>query len=266
MARTICMKKNFPVRRDPPFSTRVETPAEATERTRTRTAHVNAQRERERSPFAPQPDLVKLKMDLFNHLTKIGRSDVCADVYDCNPWRYEPILLDDLIHQRLSNGDPEDMAKLRKLIYAGSWSTLSRPTLPDVYNDLAEVQMQERDLWHQKIVHADSDTAKEHDQNSTERLHALEEVEAALRTNILGPELEKATRVIEDLHASLWLELKGMMAAHRISIGELEKHHLTKQVYAEIERIRPIRDLLYARQLYPKHTERTLIAQDRPTP
>src|SRR3989344_7746833 len=77
---------------------------------------------RREKPRVPESGLERLHQlpDLHDHLVAIGHPEACAGIYTCDPWKYEPILLDELIKERAGENDPERLAKIRGLISIGS--------------------------------------------------------------------------------------------------------------------------------------------------
>jgi len=198
-------------------------------------------------------------VDLQTYLKIRGHAEACDNAFSCDPWKYEPILLDDLIKERLRADDPEKMNELRGLIRAGSWPTYPRLTdTSELETCFAAVREQEDIAWNRKAREADPDTSKELKESLTEIEENIDKIRRAIDDRVVGDGLEEATRHIEDICARLWLELKELAATHGLSMKETRTNYLTKPYHEEIEQTRPIRDLLYLRRLYPKLAERSI--------
>lgn len=178
------------------------------------------------------------------------RETACANSFTCNPWKYEPLLLDDLIQARVMES-PQDIHKLRGIIRAGSWNTYERESIPDILKRLKHL----RDIveFHRRALTdpRDTSTTREHLDDLDEELEGIDKVIADVSSGVIGEPLEVSVRTIEDINVTTWHKLKQ----HHIIRGERPQPDrpdtLTKQLYQELALIRPIRDLLYLRRLYP---------------
>ena len=166
--------------------------------------------------------------------------------------------MDDLIKERVGTNDPERLSELRGLIRAGSWMTYERQDHASVQSALKQLRLYEELDWLSRIREADPDTSKEFREGMREELGDLDRVRQAIHDGLTGDEVEQATRTIEDINATLWLEIKKILAAHGLPWQEASRHRLTKPLYQQIERIRALRDFLYFRRLYPKRAAAAL--------
>ncbi len=158
---------------------------------------------------------------------RLQRETACADVFRCDPWKYEPLLLDDLLKARTFQL-PEEIQQLRGLIRAGSWNTYERQEQDDILKRLKEL----REIEKQEAPHIDR-------------------VIADIRNGVIGEALEISVRTIENINVTAWHQLKRYHGI-RGEQAHIEKPNvLTEQLHTELTLIRPIRDLLYFRRLYP---------------
>lgn len=238
-------------RRPSPFSTRME-------RTPTEAATEQRFRENQRKP-KPDAEHFASIVDLHSYLDRRGYEEACKHAYSCDPWKYEPVLFTDLIKARI-NDDKPLQNELRELIRAGSWMTYPRVNEKEIETRLKEVERQEESSWTWRIRQSDPDTAKELSKDLQEVKGDIEGIRQSLQKGTVGLELETATRAIEDISARLWTDLKQLSSIHGLKEKELRTHHLTSPITQEIERLRPIRDLIYYRRLYPKQAARSLTA------
>jgi hypothetical protein len=186
-------------------------------------------------------------------LEERGHTEACANLYRCDPWKYEPILLDEL-YKLKSRGDVDtkELNELRGMIRAGSWMTYERRPDREAIQGLGIAKEREQSDWLWKIRNADPDTAKEHAENRDQILADLERIERELHVGKVGEPLEGTVSSIESLMAGAWHELKKSAAMHGIAWEDVKKHPSTKALFEEIEALRPVRDLAYFRRLYPK--------------
>ncbi len=189
--------------------------------------------------------------DLYAYLKTHGHEEACANAYSCDPWKYEPVLFEDLIDIRATTNDAVALRELRGLIRAGSWMTYERQTPEDLRSHLKTVRTREQQEWEWRIRNADPDTSKEYREGMKEEMEDLDQVEHALRMHAVGEEAAKAAKTVEDLAASAWLELKKQVAANGLEWDDVPHASETRQLYKEVEGLRPLRDELYFRSLYP---------------
>lgn len=150
----------------------------------------------------------------------------CLEAYTCDPWAYEPVLLDKLVHAKEA-AHSEDIQQLRSLIRAGSWMHYQR-------HDEADILEKIRQLRRQFPAHAD----------------ALQQAARVYTDHVVGEALEPAVRLIEDLDLRAWLSLKKLSHTHGATVTEESIHFQTMR--QELEHIRAIRDAFYFRRLYPE--------------
>ncbi|MEK7116505.1 MAG: hypothetical protein AAB879_03860 [Patescibacteria group bacterium] len=158
--------------------------------------------------------------DLHDYLEGHGHLDACEHVFFCDPWTYEPILLDDLTHE-LEKGvrsDHERIARLRKLIRAGSWMTAPRLRSEEVLRVLADVRAGEREMWESRIRHADPDTSKEHRECFKEEMGGFDLMADAIESKSVGENVENATLAMDDLQRRLWASLTSVLTARNLTL------------------------------------------------
>lgn len=151
----------------------------------------------------------------------------CLESYTCDPWSYEPILLDQLVHAKEAHKHSEEIQKLRSLIRAGSWMHYQRHEEVDILEKI-------RQLRRQFPAYAD----------------ALQRAAHVYTEHVVGEALEPAVRIIEDLDLHVWLSLKKFSHMHGVAVTENTIHIQTAR--KELEDLRAIRDAFYFRRLYPE--------------
>lgn len=208
-------------------------------------------RERERARFSENAEHLHSVTDLHAYLEERGHKDACAHAYSCDPWKYEPILLDDLIAERAGANDPARINTLRGLIRAGSWMSYEPVTEEDVQKRLSAVQRREEEDWMSRVRRADPATAKEHLENMEEQKQEFERVRRAISDGVVGEGLEEAVRIIENFNAYAWTETKKTLAAKGLMWQDARRDPAVRPLIDEIEKLRAVRDLLYHRRVYP---------------
>lgn len=181
-------------------------------------------------------------------------TEACDGIIGCDPWKYEPFLVDELFKAR-GGGDAVATKKLRGLIRAGSWMSYPRQSTTEVLDDIAKVRNAEQRDWEWRLRNADPDTAKEIRENRAEQQAEFTELEHAVSQGLAGDDLEPHVRNIEDLLGHAWYSLKKLMAANGLDWRQAESHPATSHAFKEIENLRPLRDYVYFRLLYPKWAE-----------
>lgn len=151
----------------------------------------------------------------------------CLEAYTCDPWAYEPVLLDTLVRAKETHEKPEKIQELRALIRAGSWMHYQRHDEQDILERI-------RQLRRHLPAHAE----------------ALQQAAHAYIDHVVGEALEPAVRLIEDLDLRAWLSLKKLAHIHGVSVTDESVHLRTMR--QELEHIRAIRDAFYFRRLYPE--------------
>lgn len=247
-----------------PFAPTSEPPAPKSSRVRKL-----PEAKREILPARPKFERLYSFTDLQEFLAKARRDrrlaegerqrlgEACDSLIGCDPWKYEPFLMDELFRERRENDDPEAVRRLRGLIRAGSWMSYPRATPTDIHEHLAAVRRTEFEDWNWKLRDADPDTAKEIKENRDEQAQEFNLTERSIAEGRRGEDLEEATRVVEDLLGHSWYRLKAAMAAHGLDWPAAEHHPATARLFREITELRPVRDYLYHRRLYPNWAKYT---------
>ena len=218
---------------------------------------VQATEKRAEAESTEKLEHIKYVKDLSNWLEARGHKEACVHLRRsredrCDPWKYEPILLEELYKLKASRGtDRTELNEIRKLIRAGSWTTYERLSDRDAVSKLGSVREREQADWLWKIRNADPDTAKEHAENRDQLLADIDRIERELYAGKIGESLENTTTSVESLMAGAWHELKKAIAMHGLTWDDVKKHPATKGLFEEIEALRPVRDLAYYRRLYP---------------
>lgn len=190
--------------------------------------------------------------DLHKWLEDRGHVEACSNLYRCDPWKYEPLLLEELYRLKRTEGaDAAELNEIRGMIRAGSWMTYERLDDRTAVAGLGTVREREQADWLWKIRNADPDTAKEHAENRDQLLADIDRIERELYAGKIGESLENTTTSVESLMAGAWHELKKAIAMHGLTWDDVKKHPATKGLFEEIEALRPVRDLAYYRRLYP---------------
>ncbi len=179
-------------------------------------------------------------------------AEACNNIMGCDPWKYEPFLIDELFRERREGNDPAEVRRLRSFIRAGSWMSYPRPTPDDVLSDIAKVRNSEQRDWDWRLRNADPDTAKEIRENRVAQQAEFTALEQAVQNELSGDDLEPHARNIENLLGHAWYSLKKLMAANGLDWKQAETHPAASHIFKEIETLRPIRDYVYFRLLYPK--------------
>ncbi|MBI5655128.1 hypothetical protein HZC53_05775 [Candidatus Uhrbacteria bacterium] len=229
-----------------------------------RTHKKTPERTREASPSRPDLEHIANLYDLQAHLQSVRAklknkpaeqrliADACDNVMGCDPWKYEPYLLDELFRERRNNTDPETVPRLRGLIRAGSWTSYPRPSQKDILHDLADVRRAEAQDWDWRLRNADPATAKEIREDRDEQAAEFTALEHAVGSGVIGEALEVHARTIENLLGHNWFALKKIMAANGLDWRQAETDPATSRLFHEIQKLRPLRDYIYFRLLYPK--------------
>lgn len=185
------------------------------------------------------------------------RQSACRGIYSCDPQTYEPYLLDDVLQSRMQRQHEAELNQLRGLIRAGSWMTYKRQTLETALDQLTQFEKNLSQDGHARIIAADPSTATEHYLNLQQELTEIQQIRDALRANITGKELEPIVRLVEDFNIHLWQRLKQYHAIRGEHVSRVQPDKVSKPLYQEIALLRPIRDLLYFRRVYPNWARRT---------
>lgn len=212
--------------------------------------------------------------DLRKYLELRGMHDACQSVVEgvseCDPLKYESVMLNDLIEARVNGYSPEEINRLRDLILAGSSPTYTRKdeqeilsefTLlremkrrhPEVITKLSSVKTHEDEQWgkRKRDVLRDPSTLLEMERDRAEASDELANVETCVRRRMIGEDTEEATRTVENLLLRNWTELKKILIAHGLTVDIARDHAVTRPLADAIEDLRHIRDLLYYRRIHP---------------
>lgn len=206
--------------------------------------------------------------DLHQELLDLEHPEACESVFKCDPWKYEPILLHELMRER-SKKDAMDAARierLRKLIRAGSWLSYPRTKAEDAFRPFANIVKDEIKRRESEVARQISDAERSSDPEEARELRdALEEetslYEAGRKTfqdGALGEEAEQAAQAIEYLYTAAYTALKQLSIRHPgLTLDDARRHPVGRAFAEEIERLRPARDWAYFRRAYPKHASKT---------
>lgn len=181
---------------------------------------MEGQRFEPRNPFLdPIPDRsVYVITNVHDYLAKIGREDLCPDLYNCDKWKVEPVLLEHLDKQKRAKSKNTQLA--RGIIRALSNFPPNRDSDEEVLRALGTEKRLKEDLWEK-----------------------IEEIFGSIRFGD-DPVLEEAVQAVESEYASL------MKRWH-----VLEDSPMKDELRKEIERLRPIRDRLYLRRVHPAYAK-----------
>lgn len=171
--------------------------------------------------------------ELQIHLAQNGHPEACASPISCDPWIYEPILLQEIKDARKQN-DAQACNHLRGLMRAASWQTYERldeETPWQILQSLRSAQMP---------------------------LHLIEQLEQTLRDKRTGPDVEQSLQSIEDINQRAWLDLKRVLAPHGYTPKQAITNHFAAAEIKHLEEIRKLRDLLIYRRIYPNWAKRSL--------
>ncbi|MFA4954751.1 MAG: hypothetical protein WC641_05555 [Patescibacteria group bacterium] len=220
--------------------------------------------------------------DLHAYLEGQSHVEACASAFSCDPWKYEPILYQDLGLLLLEREDTEDelrktdltrlIAKLRGFIRAGSWMTYDRIDLKrempkfdaalarhthDLDRNLRSIQDQIDDTKLQAYDAAWSQELTD-ERDRLRRLAAVFKlIPEALHDGVMGDALEEAVRAFDAIYGRLSLSLRGVSAAHGSDKASDGNKNIA-QLRREVDALRPLRDVLYLRRLYPNLAKLTL--------
>lgn len=177
-------------------------------------------------------------MDVLAYLKKTGRGDLCSDIMDCRPGRYEPQLVSDLMEARRQD-DHDKVQQLRGLILAGSKPANRNASPRDAHEALREL-ISEDMIVQSRIGRTDPDEAKERG----EAIDSLREVARAIQNEQVGESIEDETKTIEDrFELAIQHVLRERNARAR------------KQAIRDLHRHRQVRDEIYYSRLYPGKAE-----------
>lgn len=169
--------------------------------------------------------------DVYAYLEDTKRTELCRDMFHCDKWKIEPVLLDELKRiPKKSKLDPhyrKDEAtrnKLRGLIRAVSSFPPDRRSLSEMLHALGSDTLLHDPEW--------------------------EQIEESLRNNEIGEHAEHAVELMEQRYNSL-------VERWRVLDDGPSKNAL----HDEIDRLRPLRDELYLRLVHPLWAKKMLFTE-----
>ncbi len=184
-----------------------------------------------------------------------------CDNFRCDPWKFEPLLFSAVFDERKkAQPDQQHLNHVRGLMRAGSVFAFDRlsngqepqqvKTSEQALGLISKARMIAAEYWDWRMhlagpFHHDPEAQQEYESYKEQALHELDMAQAAISQNILGEPLEAATRTIEDLHEKLFsLQNKGSEGKH------------WRDLYIQL---RPLRNFLYYRRLYPIQAKASLV-------
>lgn len=226
--------------------------------------------------------LLEAKRQAMERARQVQQAAKECDRFECKPWSYEAFLLEDLFSERAKpEPDQEHINHVRGLLRAGS--VLAKDTLSNgqeahiIKTDaealglIGKAQRTEMEYWDWRMRmatprHADPELAQELEEYREKDLHELELAARLIEQHTLGEGLETAVRTIEDIHQrlhQLYLDaertLQDIPPSALASIqGKQAKNQRTQWRDAYLS-LRPLRDFLYYRRLYPIQATASLI-------
>lgn len=210
--------------------------------------------ERKQQQEAPKTHILGIAQ-LKTYLESRGLRDACKNVVEgivtCNPWAFEPTMLEELMLARSQHLDQETMNHLRDLVRSGSWMSYPRTSPEDALKEFQSVSDMEIRRWEDRIRHADPDTSHEFQTYLAEEEKDIDRVRDAVTQKKRGADAEAAVRIVEDMQLRAYTELKKLMHAHGGTLEEARQSASGKILAREIERLRPIRDRLYFQSAHP---------------
>lgn len=164
---------------------------------------------------------IYVSTDVFQYLEETGRAELCKDMFHCDKWKVEPVLLEELKHEQ----DKTKRNKLRGLVRAVSNFPPDRRPLSELLGNLgSDLRLHDED-W--------------------------EEIEESLVNNELGEHAEYAATLMEQRYASLierWKTLDDG-AAKDVLKNEIERlRPIRDQLYLRL--VHP----LFARKMMFRET------------
>ncbi|MCC7357416.1 hypothetical protein IT408_02820 [Candidatus Uhrbacteria bacterium] len=224
--------------------------------------------------------LIKKKAALVEKAKQLKQAAQECDNFRCDPWKFEPYLFADVLKER--SHEPIDQTHLnhvRGLLRAGSVFSFDRlsngqesikiRTTEEALSLVSKARFITSEYWDWRMhvagpFHHDPDAKKEYENFKEQSLLELDMVSQAISKNVLGEELEDATRTIEDLHEkifSLYLKSEKNIPAlqdqiNAVNTGKEKQYTHWRDLYIQL---RPLRNFLYYRRLYPIQAKASLI-------
>lgn len=214
------------------------------------------------------PEHILTTADLQKELIELKRPDLCENIFKCDPWKVEPVLLDALLVERSKEefASPARIERLRKLIRAASWFTYERTDANAALRPFEEIVKQETKRQEERIGSRIRDAIRSSDTTEAKELDtALEQEKRLFRQGVeafkqgkTGEEAEPAAQTVETLMFRAYGELKKLSIRHPGLSPEEAIHHPVGRAYAEeINTLRAARDWIYFRRCYPKRAATT---------
>jgi hypothetical protein len=224
-----------------PFSTRLEGPRTAADIAVEQKWRAS-QNKPERKETPPGFERILTLKDVVDHFQsqspKAGREDLCHYPFKCDVWKVERSLLDDMD----AVSDLAETQRLRGLIRAASWMTHDRPASSSLM--LRARLMQERfETKRNELARTDEAEAKEWEEEIAMATRIVE----ALQRQISGEALEPAVHAFETLYRRSLHDYENAMR-----LGKQVPKKMVELAKTEVESLRPLRDELYFRRLYPR--------------
>lgn len=141
-----------------------------------------------KNPFTEKD--VYVFTDLEDYLKETGRENLCKDIYTCDKWEIEPILLNDL-------DETDDINRVRGMIRAISNFPPDRRSDAEVLHAIDRERRLKDPMWAR--------------------------IESTLRSTAVGEEVEDAVKAVEE-------EYGRLMNQWRITEDETAKQHLRDEM------------------------------------
>lgn len=189
------------------------------------------------------------------------REQLCDNIFKCNPWDAEPLLLDDL-NEVKRNGTQEDINHVREMIRAVSWGSPHQPRTDRPTAAKLALELQE-EAEQQHVAHRKLENGKKQTELSImdPDVVGMEDVVATLTDKQKAGHLENAIEYIESRIEAEW---KNFIKAYELSDAktwpEKKKYwpgigvqlpEPVKSAADRVIRLRRIRNQLYFHLLYP---------------
>jgi hypothetical protein len=201
-----------------------------------REQHRKKQKEMAESSFRWEEETTM--RDVLAYLRETGRGDLCTDLTDCKPGRYEPALVSDLADAR-RDGNADAVRRLRSLILAGSRPANRNASPRDAVEAARELIDRE-----ESVARSMGRTDPEEMRERGEATDELRAVVRAIRDERVGDTLEHETITIEDRYGAAVARVlrERQTTARRQALRDLHRHRL-------------VRDEIYFARLYPGRAE-----------
>jgi hypothetical protein len=185
------------------------------------------------------------KNQLEDELHRLQAAIDACENFKCDPSKYESFLFEDLA-QAKKLGDEKKIHKLRGLIRAGSWASYPPIRGPEELRPFfAKIRLEREEYWNRLQAQETDETNKfilEHQKR--EEAELLGNYQAKIEKRAFGTALEDVAQFLEELSEQAWLEYKKALAG---GVSSLSAEEWKK----EIDALRPPRDYVLHRRLYP---------------